>query len=258
MAKILIKSGTIVSPGIGVFPADVLIDGDRISSVSTDIPVVPGIEAINAAGKIVMPGLIQGHTHLCQMFSRAFAEDVPLLDWLEERIIPMELAHDYDTLFASARLGAAELLRTGVTTALDMGAFKFQEAVFDGAISLGLRILSGAAIANNTELWKPARLLSSTEQQMQYAEKMISQYENHPLAQYVLCPRFLLGVNPSMWEMLVALASETGAKIHTHASENMLETKLFRDKYGMGNVEALKKLRALSKNTFVAHFIHIE
>ncbi len=255
---ILIKGGLIV-PFDGTEPrvADVLVDGERIARVGDGLEA-QGADVIDAAGKVVLPGLVQGHVHLCQTIFRATAEDMPLLEWLERRTVPLELAHSYDTLYASAALGALELLLSGVTTALDFGTFDHQRAVFDACAEVGLRVFSGLAIADNVDLWPPAAALPSAEKQIKLAEKMLSEYEGAPAAEYVLCPRFLLGVTDRMWGKIVALANEAGAKIHTHASENEEETRLFRERYGWGNIEALFRLGALSERAFVAHCIHLD
>ena len=134
---IVIKNGKLLTfSQLGIFEGDISIVGDRIEAVERTIKPSLGDEIIDATGKIVMPGLIQGHVHLCQTLARGFAENLDRPDWLEKRIIPYELGHNYNSMFACVRLGVAELLKSGVTTSLDMGGFSHQDVIFDAAITL--------------------------------------------------------------------------------------------------------------------------
>ncbi len=251
----LIRNATIVwfdrPPECG----DILIEDGKIARVGKNLPQT-GSRIIDATGKVAFPALVQGHLHLCQTFSRGWAEDLPLLDWLERRIVPLELAHTYETMFHSARLGIAELLRSGVSAALDMGSFHHQRALFDAAHGLGIRLFSGMAMADNVELWSSASKLPSRDEQIRQVEDAMAQLSGTK-CEYVLCPRFLLGVTPTFWQVIVDFARVHGLKIHTHASENKLETELFAKRFGYGNIEALFEMGALSENVFIAHCVHL-
>lgn len=251
----LIRNATIVWFDRPSEIGDILIEGGKIAQVGRNLAHTGG-RIIDGTGKVAFPALIQGHLHLCQTFSRGWAEDLPLLDWLERRIVPLELAHSYETMFHSARLGIAELIRSGVSAVLDMGSFHHQSALFDAAHGLGIRLFSGMAMADNVELWSSAARLPSRDEQIRQVEDALSRLSGTK-CEYVLCPRFLLGVTPSFWREIVDFARVHGLKIHTHASENRLETELFAQKFGYGNVEALFELGALSENVFVAHCVHL-
>ncbi len=109
---LLIKNGTIVTmnPGRELIQGDLLIEDDRIIAMGKiDSPTVE--TTIDARNKLVIPGLIQSHIHLCQALFRGMADDLELLDWLRLRIWPLEGSHDAESIFCSALLGCAELLR---------------------------------------------------------------------------------------------------------------------------------------------------
>src|SRR5215471_21436312 len=125
--SILIRGATIITldPSNRILEGDVLVTGGRIAAIN---PVSSGAaaharagtEVIEAAGKVLIPGFVQTHVHLCQTLFRGAADDLALIEWLKDRIWPLEAAHSYDSLYTSARLGIAELIRGGTTCALTM------------------------------------------------------------------------------------------------------------------------------------------
>ena len=109
---IVIRGGTIVTmnPQREVVEGDLAVVGDRIAAVGAWAGE-EGDKIIDASGMLVIPGLIQTHTHLCQTLFRGMGDDLELLDWLNQRIMPLEAAHDEESLYYSALLGCGELLR---------------------------------------------------------------------------------------------------------------------------------------------------
>ena len=125
-----------------VVEGDVWIDGGLIVRVG-DVGEVQADRVINVGGNYVLPGLIQTHVHLCQTLFRGYADDLALLDWLKQRIWPMEAAHTPASLAAAARLAAAELLLGGTTTVLTMETVHDTDAVFEALEPTGLRAVVG-------------------------------------------------------------------------------------------------------------------
>ena len=113
---LLIKNGLVVTMNRHreVLQADVYIEGNRIAAIEPNSKR-KAETIIDAGGKLVIPGLIQTHVHLCQALFRGMADDMELLDWLMQRIWPLEASHDEESLYYSALLGCAELLRGGGT-----------------------------------------------------------------------------------------------------------------------------------------------
>ncbi|MDQ3700282.1 MAG: amidohydrolase family protein, partial [Chloroflexota bacterium] len=142
---VLIRGGTVVTMDArrAVGKLDVVVGGDgRIAAVAS--PGSGGAErgaqrVIDATGRVVVPGLVQAHLHLCQTLNRGLAEDLHLLRWLRERTWPLEAAHDPDSLAAAARLGIAELLLGGTTALLDIGTVHHHDVVFEAARDAGIR-----------------------------------------------------------------------------------------------------------------------
>jgi cytosine/adenosine deaminase-related metal-dependent hydrolase len=108
--SLLIRNATILTmnDAMDVVPGDVWIQDGRIAAVGGAPPEARPATVIDAEGGLVLPGFIQTHLHLCQTLFRGAADDLPLLAWLQERIWPLEAAHDELTLAIAARLAAAE------------------------------------------------------------------------------------------------------------------------------------------------------
>ncbi|HDK36518.1 MAG TPA: N-ethylammeline chlorohydrolase, partial [Bacteroidetes bacterium] len=109
MTEITLKNAVVLSMAPGQeepFPADIFIGNGRIKAIGTNLP--SSGKVIDADGLVVMPGFVQSHIHLCQTLFRNMAEDMELLNWLHQKIWPLEAAHSERSLRASARLGLAE------------------------------------------------------------------------------------------------------------------------------------------------------
>lgn len=146
---------TMNSSGDIIPDSDVLIEGNRIAGIfrnGEQIPNTQSADVIDLTGKILIPGFIQTHVHLCQTLFRGRAENLELLDWLRERIFPFEEAHDSSSMYASALLGIAELIRSGTTTILDMGSVHFEEDIIRAIGDSGLRAFVGKSMMDINEL----------------------------------------------------------------------------------------------------------
>src|SRR2546423_15502991 len=120
MSSILIKNGTLVTmnPANTVVRADLLIRDECIAEIGGSGQAADTV--IDAGGCAVIPGFVQTHIHLCQTIFRGAADDLALIDWLKQRVWPMEAAHTAKSVAASACLGIAELIKGGTTCALTM------------------------------------------------------------------------------------------------------------------------------------------
>ena len=120
------------------------IEHDHIAFIDTDDSKVNGflashadVRRIDATGKIVMPGLINTHTHVAMALLRGISDDMPLMEWLEQHIWPIEGKMGYQEVYDGARLGILEMLMGGTTTFVDM--YPYEEAVAQAAESAGIR-----------------------------------------------------------------------------------------------------------------------
>ncbi|MCS7181986.1 MAG: amidohydrolase family protein [Thermoanaerobaculum sp.] len=258
---LLIASGTVVpmtEEGL-FFTGDVLILGNRIVAVGTNLPRPPECEVLDAQGCLVLPGFVQTHVHVVQSLARHRAEGLTLLQWLTTRIWPYEAALGKEEVAAAARLGIAELLTGGTTTALDMGTVHHHHQVFLAAAQLGIRFISGKCHMDRGE-GVPEALLEDRESSLAEAAHLATCWHGAEggRLRYAVAPRFALSCSPELLTDCVELARSRGLLLHTHASENWEETKLVRAITGKGNVAYLADLGVAGSDTVLAHCVHVE
>lgn len=213
-------------------------------------------EVIDARSLVAVPGFIQTHIHLCQTLFRGLADDLELLDWLRLRIMPYEAAHNAKSMYASALIGIAELLRSGTTTIMDMGSMNHEEEVIRAVTESGLRAFVGKAMMDVNELHPPLKestkdALSST---LNYAENAHGSANGR--IHYAVAPRFILSCTDELLKEAYEMTkSFPGMLFHTHAAENRHEMEAVRKRCNMDNVEYFEELSILHSNTCLAHCI---
>ncbi len=254
---IIIRNAIIatMNPGRDVLNGDIRIEGSRITEIGQVQPV-EGDQLIDAGGRIVAPGLIQSHTHLCQTLFRGLADDLELLDWLKLRIWPLEAAHDTESLYISALLGCAELIRGGTTAIIDMATVHHTTEVFRAASESGIRYLGGKCLMDDCE---QKNLVEDREQALAESLDLMDRWHNscQGRIRYAFCPRFAVSCSEPLLREVAVLAAKYGVAVHTHASENSNEIALVRRRHGMENIEFLENLGLCSESLIVAHCIHV-
>jgi cytosine/adenosine deaminase-related metal-dependent hydrolase len=155
-------------------------------------------ERVNAGAMAAIPGFIQTHIHLCQTLFRGLADDLDLLDWLRERIFPYEHAHSPSSMYASARIGLAELIRSGTTTIMDMGSVHHEEEIFRAVDESGIRAFVGKAMMDVNEHFPPlcestADALGSTVRQAEAWH-----HASGGRIRYAVAPRFVLSCSEAL------------------------------------------------------------
>jgi len=238
----------------------ILINGTTIEQVLTagELTALPGNDytTVDAPGLVAMPGFVQTHVHLCQTLFRGLAEDVELLDWLQRRIFPLEAAHSPASMYASARAGLAELIRSGTTTIMDMGSVHHEEEVVRAVTESGIRAFLGKAMMDIND-FHPA-LRESTKNALDSTLKQAQLWHGsaNGRIRYAVAPRFVLSCSDSLLKEAHAMTrSFPGMLFHTHASENRHELDAVRARCGMDNVEYFEALGILSNVTCLTHCV---
>lgn len=233
-------------------------------SVKDGIIVAVGPEAergshdtvIDARGGYVLPGLIQTHVHLCQTLFRGYADDLTLLEWLRRRVWPMEAAHTPQTLSASARLAAAELLLSGTTTALTMETVHDTESVFEALADTGLRAIIGKCMMDADSPDVPARLREETKRSIEESEGLVRRWNGRTgRLRAAFAPRFAVSCTRELLEAVAALSESTGALVHTHASESRDELEVVRKMTGCDNLDYLAAVGLATPRLCAAHCV---
>lgn len=256
----ILTNATVVTmdPQRRILQGDVRVAAGRIAEIGPGLRPSPEEPIRDLRGKVLIPGLIQGHVHLCQTLFRNVAEELSLLDWLRTRIWPLEGGHNPSSLYATARLGIAELLGGGTTTILDMGTVHHTEAVFEAARESGIRAVIGKAMMDAGQ-GVPPSLQERTDASLKESFDLMERWQGAEGGRlgYALAPRFVPSCSPALLAA-VAEAMSRGARVHTHASEMLGEIELVRSLTGMENLEYLHSLGLLSSSTTLAHCVWVE
>lgn len=237
---------------------DVVVRDGRIVSVGA-ADLGSATRVINAHGAYLLPGFVQTHIHLCQTLFRGYADDLALLDWLTERVWPMEAAHTPASLAAAARQAASELLLSGTTTVLTMETVHDTDAVFAALEPMGLRAVVGKCMMDADEA-VPARLLEKTAQSLDESVAIAGRWHGRANGRLraALAPRFAVSCSQGLLEAVAALSREHGLLVHTHASENRDEIALIRDRTGRSNIDYLAHTGLTSPRLCLAHCVWVD
>jgi 5-methylthioadenosine/S-adenosylhomocysteine deaminase len=259
----IIRGGTVVTcdDADRVLQGDVLIRGIAIAEVG-EVRRHPGAtmtRVIDARGCAVIPGLVQAHVHLCQVLMRGMADDRPLLEWLRERIWPLEAAHDEASLGASAELGLAEAMLGGTTTVLDMGTVRHHDAVMEACVRSGVRALSGKAMMDQGD-GVPAGLRESTQESLDESERLANRWRSAAGGRvgYAWAPRFILSCSEALIRGAVERARAHGDLLHTHAAEHPEERAAVRRALGDDDVAILARWGITGPRAVLAHGVQLE
>ena len=259
LTRPVIAGGTVVTmnPAREIVSADVLVgeDGSIEALLPPGAPLPDRVRRIDARGRVVIPGLVQAHLHLCQTLFRGLAEERTLLAWLRERIWPLEAAHDPASLRASARLGIGELLLGGTTAVLDMGTVHHTDALFQAAEESGIRFTGGQALMDRGS-GVPAGLLQSTDVAIAESDRLRERWDGAAdgRLRYAYTPRFILACSEPLLRAVVE-RSRDGARVHTHAAEQQEEVAVVRAELGRGDIEFFDEIGLLGPRLVLAHAV---
>lgn len=259
MNSLLIKNGyllTMNSRGER-FYGDLLIQDDRIAQIASKIDLSSS-KVINASGQLVLPGFVQSHIHLCQSLFRSQADDMPLLPWLDT-ITGWESKYTPETLYASARLGLAELIKSGATALIDMGTLHFQDSVFQAIEESGIRAQAGKAMMDLTENLPPS-LRETTEQSLKESMDLLHRWHGkaNGRIRYGFAPRWQLWNTEELLKEIKLEADRHGAGIHGHAGEVQSEVPLMLAQRGRRNLKYLEHIGVVGPNVQMAHCIWLD
>ena len=238
-----------------VMAADVLVVDGRIAVVAPGLAAPAGCDEIDATGRLVLPGFVQTHVHLCQALWRNLADDLSLMDWLRRWTWPMEAAHDAGTLAASARLASAELLRSGTTTVNDMGTVRHTQAVIDAAASMGLRGVFSKVLMDRHD--GPAALREDPDVAIAEALSLVPPPGAGGRIRIGLAPRFAVSSSLRLLERVAEEAARHDLLVHTHCSENADENRLTVEAFGMRPIALFQRIGLLGPRLLLAHCVDV-
>jgi len=230
----------------------IAISGDAIVAVGDVAGDFEAAETIDCRGRIVMPGLINAHTHAPMTLLRGVADDLRLDVWLMGYMMPVErefVRPDFVAL--GTRLACAEMIRSGTTCFADM--YYFEQSVAEATASAGLRALCG-----QTVLKFPAPDAASYEDALASARAFIQQWKGHPLIVPAVAPHAPYTCTAEIFRACAELACEFDVPLHTHLAETALEIERSRKDFGMPVIPWARKQRLFDARVLAAHCVHVD
>jgi 5-methylthioadenosine/S-adenosylhomocysteine deaminase len=252
---LIIRGGTVVTMDGSSRVVDngaVAIRQDRIVAVGASAEISAKYSAtrtINAAGKVVMPGLINTHTHVPMVLFRGIADDLVLMEWLQKYIFPAE-AKNVDEQFVrwGTKLGCLEMIQGGTTTYVDM--YYFEDAVADETARAGMR-----AVLGETLIDFPAPDNKTWEGGMTYVEKFAGKWKGNPLIIPAIAPHAPYTVSTDHLKQAHSFSERTGLPLVIHIAEDQAEVKTIQERYGASSVAYLERIGVLDQRVIGAHMV---
>src|SRR5438034_4138865 len=206
-------------------------------------------EVINATGKVVVPGLINGHTHVPMTLFRGLADDLDLQEWLTKYIFPAEAKNVTEEFVrVGTRLGLAEMLRGGTTTYCDM--YYFEDAIADETAKAGVR-----AVLGETVIDFPVADNKTNAEAMAYVEKFVNHWKGNDLIIPAIAPHAPYTVSEEHLKAIRAFSDRTGAPIVTHISETKREVDDSIKAKGASPIDYLNRIGFLNNRVVAAHVV---
>lgn len=253
-ADIIIKNGTILTMDSrnSVIENGVLgIKGDTISYLGDRHGRnIETINSVDAKGGIILPGMINGHTHAAMSLFRGLADDLPLMDWLNNYIFPVESRIDADFVYTGTLLACAEMIMSGTTTFCDM--YLFEEDTARACKASGMRCLVGEVIYDFD-----SPNYGSVEKGLRYTEALIEKWQDDPLVSIAVEPHATFTCSPDLLSAANGIAIKHNVPLVIHLSETTNELDEIQKRYGKRPVEHLLSLDILSPNLIAAHCVHL-
>lgn len=202
-----------------------------------------------ASGKVITPGLINGHTHVPMVLFRGLADDLDLQEWLTKYIFPAEAKNVTENFVrVGTRLGLAEMIRSGTTTYCDM--YYFEDAIADETAKAGVRGVLGETIIDF-----PVADNKTHAEGMAYVERFVARWKGHELIVPAIAPHAPYTVSEAHLKAVRAFADRTGAPIVTHISETKRELDDSVKDKGASPVAYLERIGFLNNRVIAAHMV---
>ena len=209
-------------------------------------------QEIDATEKIVMPGFINTHTHTAMSYFRGVADDLQLMDWLQNHIWPLEghfLSPEY--VYDAFLFGCADLIKNGITTFNDMYFHNHQAA--EAAKKIGIRAILGEVMLEN-----PAGNYDSVDRSLRITRELQTEYKDDNLIDIAVAPHAIYTCSKKSLIRARDLAAELDLSVHLHLSETKFEVQESLRKFGKRPVEYLDEFDFFQANTIAAHSLWLD
>ncbi|MFN2532736.1 MAG: amidohydrolase family protein [Pyrinomonadaceae bacterium] len=252
---LLVLGGTVVTMDESrrvINDGGIAVNAGRIVGIGSRSEIQNGFSSshrINAATKLIVPGLINGHTHIPMTLFRGLADDIDLQEWLTKYIFPAEAKNvSEEFVRVGARLGLAEMIRGGTTTYCDM--YYFEDAIADETARAGVR-----AILGETVIDFPVADNKTNAEAMAYVERFVSHWKRNDLIIPAIAPHAPYTVSEEHLKAARSFSDRTGAPIVTHISETKREVDDSIKAKGASPVAYLERIGFLNNRVIAAHMV---
>jgi 5-methylthioadenosine/S-adenosylhomocysteine deaminase len=211
----------------------------------------PEYERVPLESHVLIPGLVNAHTHAAMSLMRGLADDMPLMRWLTEHIWPAEMKHASPEFVKDGTLLAcAEMLRGGVTCFNDM--YFFPEAALEAALEAHMRVALGAIVVEF-----PSAYASDADDYLQKGLSLRDRYRDHPLVSFCIAPHAPYTVSDATFRKVSRLSAELDLPVHVHVHETTEEIERSMAEHGARPLERLRGLGLLSPSLLAVHAVHL-
>jgi 5-methylthioadenosine/S-adenosylhomocysteine deaminase len=208
----------------------------------------PRAEVLAADHGLILPGLVNAHTHAAMAYFRGLADDLPLMQWLQEYIFPLEAKLTGNIVYQATLLSLAEMIKSGTTSFCDM--YLFAQDVARAAEKSGMRAWIGEVFYDF-----PSPNYGDVASGLRYVKKLFAHYENHPLLKVTVTPHGVYTCSPSLLKNLKNTADRHEALYIIHLSENEEEVITTKKRYGVSPVMHLENLGLLDSSVIADHCV---
>ncbi|HET9405823.1 MAG TPA: amidohydrolase [Candidatus Sulfotelmatobacter sp.] len=257
-ADLIVRGGTVVTMDpnrLVIQDGGIATKGDAIVAIGSRSEIEGKYRAkqfVEAKGKLVVPGFINGHTHVPMTLFRGLHDDVTLNDWLYKYIFPAEKKNVNEEFVRwGTRLAAAEQIRFGVTTFADM--YYFEDAVAEEAKAAGMR-----GVLGETFIDFPAPDNKTEAEMLAYTERFLQKWQRDPLIHAAVAPHSIYTCSKKTLNDAAALARKYHAPILIHVAEMKKEWEDSEKQNGMSPVRYLDKIGLLGPDIVAAHCIFVD
>lgn len=212
----------------------------------------PDAEKVDMGHSVILPGLINGHTHVSMSLLRGYSDDKALMDWLQKDIFPQEAKLTPELVELGALFSFAEMIRTGTTAMFDM--YMWEDRVFRAADSIGIRGVIGESVSQ----YFPAFSAANLDEHCDLVRARADQWRNHPRLRQAVLPHSPYTTNPELLSRVRELATETGALFGMHLAETKGETAGCLKDHGLRPVPYCESLDLLQADSVFFHCVDVD
>jgi len=246
--NILIKDILTVLPD-GVKTCCVYVSNGIIKSVTTEPEDFVIDKTIFGNGKMLIPGLINAHTHAPMTILRNCADDLLFNEWLFERIFPLEAKLTEDDIYWGTMLANIEMIQTGTTSFIDM--YDYMDAMVRAVDETGMRAVLSRGLLGNAD--DP----EAGEARIKAAVDAFEKHKKHSRISFKMAPHSPYTCDESYQRIVAEEAKRLGLPIKTHLSEGLVEIETIREQYGCSPVELMDRTGLLTDTTIAAHCVQV-